>query len=156
MKAFVRVELHEKESGEKPDYDLLHTEMDKEKFDRFISEASIQKLLPTGCYFSRDRRRLSEVKEAARRAAGRTGFMSEGVATQGDEMEHWGLKEKRVQAPRPVAGRIPPPPTHPSQAVPKPPSTRLTSTPGLLGPKAKLLLTRDRKLQSGMLDAGFE
>src|ERR1700679_407986 len=50
MNASVRVELHELRPGDKPDYDLLHTSMNVERWDRYTFVGFTKKRLPTGVY----------------------------------------------------------------------------------------------------------
>ena len=91
--SFVRVELHERWSGDKPDYELLHRSMEQEGFARYMYEGAKKVQLPTGMYRSTLNASILAVKAKAIFAANKTGYANEGVISRGEEHASWNLKQ---------------------------------------------------------------
>jgi hypothetical protein len=92
MNVFIRVELHQRWAGDKPDYDQLHTGMSGAGCDRYVYLDGVKLALPTGTYVRVLGGSLPDIRTAVMNAVAKTGHDSCGILTRGDETLAWELK----------------------------------------------------------------
>lgn len=124
--SFARVELHERWAGDKPDYEVLHKQMEQEGFVRYMYDGLKKVKLPTGMYRSTSKDSILLLKSKAIFAANKTGHKNEGMVWRGEEMQTWGLEVlHRVGAP----------------LAPSPLYTKLTGVGAIAPPRRGTLLS---------------
>lgn len=138
---FARVELHERWAGDKPDYELLHGNMEQAGFVRHMYEGLKRVKLPTGMYRSSSKDSILLLQSKVAFAAAKTGHQNEGMIWRGEEMGTWGLEVVHA-----IAAPLTPPALYTTLAAIGAPPSRPTLLSTLSASPAPTLTTKTAPL----------